>query len=233
VHRGPQRGDTADVDRRIPDPLDDTVGCVDADGDVSAGTTCPVGGSPVPRSEQYGFAATLSSDPGYLEFTLPIGSGAGGSLGAADCDPAGVPVPDMVAAIFRCRLARDGISGAEQDTIVAQAEVISRCESGWNATAEAFGGRFASTPDPADGQLYTEQGVFMIDAATANSGWVEGGSGALQNPVANINGAASLWLATRGWEQFGCATGVTGGFEGGPVLAVYGGPPLPSWARSY
>lgn len=204
---------------------------------IEAASTCPPGAATVPRMARYGFAEPIQSSPGYLEFTLPVGAGAPDStaaaLSAADCAPAGVPIPNMVAAIFRCRLAREMVTGPEQDRVVAEALVVSRCESGWNASARAFAGRFAEAANPADGRRYTQAGVFMIGRDLADGGWLTGGYRAVADPVANINAAASLWLSTRGWEQFGCAVGVTGGFEAGPVLPQHGGPELPSWAAAY
>lgn len=209
-----------------------TVGCSSGSG-LRADTACARGERSVPRMARWGFSAPVAAIPGYLEFTLPVpDDGAAGSLSAPDCAPAGIPVANMVAAIFRCRLDRAGVTGTEQDTVVAQALTVARCESGWNASARAYAGRYLSAPNPADGRTYTHAGVFMIDAERA-AGWVPGGAAKLLDPVANINGAASLWLATRGWEQFGCATGTVGGFEAGPVLPQFGGPKLPAWASQY
>lgn len=217
----------------VLDWLGRTVGCISPDGAVTEATTCPPGSTPVPNRARWGFAAPISTSPGYLEFTVPLASDKDSSLGTANCAPAGVPVANQVAAIFRCRLAREGIVGEQADTVVAEALVVSRCESGWNPTAAAFGGRFATTAHPVTGRTYTHRGVFMIPADVAEAGWVTGGSAALTDPVANINAAASLWLTTRSWDQFGCATGAPSGFQAGPVLPQHGGPALPDWAFSY
>lgn len=214
--------------------LTTVVGCVSSQGTVTAAATCPSDQTPVPNAARWGFAAPLAVSPGYLEFTLPIGADGTSSLGTPNCAPAGIAVANQVASIFRCRLAREGIVGADQEQVVAEALTISRCESGWNATAAAFGGRFAATTHPVTGRTYTHRGVFMLTQAQAQAGWVDGGLDAVNDPAANINAAASLWLATGGWEQFGCATGADpDGFEMGPVLPVYGGPDLPAWARLY
>lgn len=211
--------------------LQATVGCLSDSGQLSAASLCEEG-TPVPQEARWGFAEPLASVPGYLEFTLPLGEGTQSSLAAPDCSPSGIPVANMVAAIFRCRLAREGVLGAVQDTVVAQALVVSRCESGWNSSAAAFGGRYATSPNPSDGKRYTHRGVFMLTSELSDA-WVAGGAANVSDPVANINAAASLWLSTRGWEQFGCATGGTGGFEAGPVLAQYGGPALPAWSSTF
>lgn len=214
--------------------LTTTVGCVAPDGAVTAAAECAPGQTPVPNAARWGFAAPLAVSPGYIEFTLPVGADASSSLGTPNCNPAGMPIANQVAAIFRCRLARDGIVGPEQQQVVAEALTISRCESGWNATAAAFGGRFASNAHPLTGHIYSHRGVFMLPEEVTRSGWVVGGMDAVNDPIANINAAASLWLSTRGWEQFGCATGADpGGFEAGPVLPLYGGPALPAWAHTY
>ena len=207
-----------------------TAGCL-ANGVATVASSCPASATALPRMTRYGFAAPVPAIPGYLEFTLPVASA--DSTAAPDCNPSGLSVPNMVAAIFRCRLDREAVTGAVQAQVVAEALVVSRCESNWNAAARAYAGRYATAPNPADGTLYTQTGVFMISQPLADAGWVTGGSAASADPVANINAAASLWLATRGWEQFGCATGVKTGFEAGPVLAQYGGPQLPAWSRQY
>lgn len=206
-----------------------TVGC-DTGGQIVAATSCAVGSTVVPRSARYGFIAPASQVPGYYEFVVPLTAD---GPAPADCNPAGVSVAQMVASIFRCRLSLAGVRPDVTADVVAQALVVSRAESGWNAAARAYAGRFAVDPNPADGKTYTQAGVFLISAAVADAGWVPGGKDALTDPVANINGAASLWLATRGFEQFGTATGRGAGFTAGPVLPQYGGPPLPKWAGQY
>lgn len=214
--------------------LSATAGCVSADGTTVAATECTSDQTPIANAARWGFVVPLAVSPGYLEFTLPIGADGSSSLGTPNCSPTGISAANQVASIFRCRLARAGVVGVEQERVVAEALTVSRCESGWNATAAAFGGRFATTPNPRTGLTYTHRGIFMLTQDQANAGWVVGGSDALTDPIANINAAASLWLTTHGWEQFGCATGAaTDGFELGPVLPQYGGPALPDWSHLY
>jgi hypothetical protein len=55
----------------------------------------------------------------------------------------------------------------------------------------------------------------------------------LTDPVVNANAAASLWLTSRSWERWGCATGHGEVFESGPVLPAYGGADLPAWSKEY
>lgn len=213
--------------------LTQTVGCVAGDGTVTAGERCASDQTPVPNAARWGFSAPLQVSPGYLEFTVPLAGTRDSSLAAPNCKPTGLPVANQVAAIFRCRLAREGVVGPTQDAVVAEALTVSRCESGWNPSAAAFGGRFATTAHPTTGRTYSHRGVFMVTAELATDGWVIGGPDAVTDPAANINAAASLWLSTRSWEQFGCATGDPGGFQAGPVLPQFGGPTLPDWASVY
>ena len=209
------------------------VGC-SANGKVSTlsggSTQCPPGAAPVLRSQLYGFVAPAERIPGYLEFVLPVGQSA---TSAADCKPAGVPVPNMVASIFRCRLGRAGVAGTEAEAVVAQALVVSKCSSQWNSAAQLFAGKYARQPNPADGRTYSETGVFALRSQLADTGWVRGGRARLVDPVANINAAASMWLATRGWEQFPCAVGTDPQLKVPASLPAYGGPAVPSWATQY
>lgn len=197
---------------------------------LERGSSCPAGATPVLRSQLYGFAAPVERIPGYLEFVLPLGDGDGPP---ADCAPQGVPVPDVVASVFRCRLAQAGIAGKAADTVVAEALVVSKCSSGWNASAQLFAGRYARQPNPADGRVYSERGVFALRGELADAGWVKGGRAKLSDPVANVNAAASLWLASRGWEQFPCAVGSDPQLKVAASLPQYGGPALPEWATQY
>lgn len=187
---------------------------------------CAVGAE-VTQAQLYGFVAPVARIPGYLEFVLATGDD---TATPPDCTPAGVSVDKMIASIFRCRLARANIGPAVAETVVAEALVVARCASEWNSAAQVFAGRYATTPNPEDGRYYTEAGVFGLRSELAESGWL---TGDVHDPVANINAAASLWLATRGWEQFACATGTDPGLDAGPVLERYGGPTLPAWATAY
>lgn len=201
------------------------VGCL-AGHTISLGTkSCPRGATPIQRLERYGFAAPAVQIPEYLEFVLATSSA------PQNCSPPpATSVATKVASIWRCRLQLAGVSPAETRRVVAAAEVVSLCESGWNPAARAYGGTWSTTPNPVDGKTYTNQGVFMISAHQAARFAPPGAS--MLEPVANINAAANLWLATRSFAAFGCATG-HGSFDHGPVLTEYGGPPLPTWAYSY
>lgn len=210
--------------------LHQTVGCLPASGDTAGwrpGGECTPQEQPVKRMQRYGFAAPAPRMPGYLEFVLPTGDD---TAAAADCTPAGMPVDRMVAAVFRCRLARAAVPAHRIDQVVSEALVVSRCASGWNPAARVFAGRYAEAPHPDNGRRYTEAGVFGLRGELVDAGWVVG---EVSDPVANMHAAASVWLATRGWEQFPCATGTDPGLDVGPVLPAYGGPALPDWSLSY
>lgn len=212
--------------------LNATAACIDPNGTATNATTCPTGSTPVTRMALYGFAAPLATSRGYLEFVLPIASGTQGSLGTPNCTPTGVSVANQVAAIFRCRLAREGIIGTDQDRIVAEALVVARASSGWNALAHAFAGRFTTTKHPDTGKTYTHAGVFMLTNDQA-ADWVPGGIDSLTNPIANINAAASIYLTTHSWNHFPFATGTDTTLAPTPALPQHGGPPLPEWAALY
>jgi hypothetical protein len=208
------------------DWLYDVVGCITAGGRVEIGpTSCTSGEGPVLRMERYGFEAPAAQVPEYLVYILPTSSS------TQNCDPAASsPVPVMVAEIWRCVLAENGVSSATAKPVVAQAEVVSLCESSWNAQAIAYGGKYATTPDPITGSTVTNEGVFMLTSSEMAQYGISGSSGT--DAVANITAAAQLWSATKSFVAFGCATG-HGGFGSGPVLPQYGGPPVPDWAYTY
>lgn len=213
--------------------LNKPIACRDPDGTLTENLPCTDEQTPIPNMTQWGFATPLPTSPGYLEFTLPIGTDKNSSLSTPNCAPHGLPTANQIAAIFRCRLARENITGPDQDKVVAEALTVARCASGWNPNAAAFGGRHTSTPHPTLGHTYTNQGVFMLTEAHARAGWLPEGETSLKDPIANINAAASLWLTTKSWDQFDCATGNDTTFQPGPVLPQYGGPDLPKWAHQY
>lgn len=211
--------------------LQKTVACRKEDNTLEEATSCAPNETPIPNSARYGFTAPHPQSPGYLEFTFPVGVDHNSSLATPNCEPNGIPIANQISSIFRCRLSREGIVGPEQDKVVAEALTVSRCESGWNATAAAFAGRYATTPHPITGKTYTNKGVFMLTDTHVQEAWLDNGDPL--NPIANINAAAKLWITTRSWDEFGCATGTTDGFQAGPVLPQYGGPDVPDWAFLY
>lgn len=205
--------------------LQDVVGCLQSGEAVLGPSSCPTG-EPVRRLHRYGFVSPDPSNLAHVEFALPVGG-----RQVANCAPSrAVPVPDMVAQIFRCRLAREQVDPEQTASAVAEALVVSRCESLWNARALALDGRFRNAPHPVTGQVVSEAGVFMLPDSLGK--WAPSGADRL-DPVQNINAAASLWLASRDWSQWPCATGRRSSYASGPVLPQYGGPELPSWSLEY
>ena len=204
------------------------VGCVTTAGYAAGPGPCPAGTTAVQRLQRYGFATPAAHIPAYLVFVLPTTTPATLNL----CTPSeALPVPQIVASVFRCRLLAAGVPAADTQVQVSSALVVSRCESQWNTGAKAFGGAWSQTPNPTTGKTYTNAGLFLWSNDQATR-YLPGGPGSLGDPVASANGAASLWLATRSWASYGCATG-HGVFDTGPVLPQYGGPPLPGWALSF
>ncbi|MCP4792017.1 MAG: hypothetical protein GY882_01575 [Actinomycetia bacterium] len=182
-----------------------TIGCWSV-SDLRLGTSaCTSAEIPVERLQIYGYVAPMSWEPWHIEIGLPADE-----VAAADClPPSHYQVPEMVAAIWRCHLLAAGIGGSTMDAVVADALLVSRCESTWDPEAVAFGGRYIDTPHPATGQIHTATGIFSIDRATADA-LVEGGYANAHDPVANINAAARLFLSgldADPWAPWSCATG--------------------------
>lgn len=225
--------------------IDSVVGCMGPHQQTSIGfTSCASGNSPIVQSQLYGFVIPMSWEPWHMVLGIPIGTPGNTSPGApvaANCNPPSTyTVPQMIASIFGCRLSQAGIHGAQKATIIAQAEVVSKCESSWNPSAVALGGRYMYTPDPATGMRYTATGVFQFITTSAQA-YVPGGFAAATNPVANIQGAATYFLAelhggnpSHPWTPWACA-GANDGFAKSSVLPGYPGGPssLPAWAYSY
>jgi hypothetical protein len=200
------------------------VGCL-VSGRVTLGPSHCTSGSPIYQMERYGFGGPAAQVPTYLAYVLPTTSS------TQSCNPgAASPVPVLVAQIWRCVLYEHHVSSAVSSDVVAQAEVVSLCESGWNRSAVAFGGKYLRLADPLTGSPVTNQGIFMLSYGEMRA---YGPPGALaSDAVANIRAAAELWATSSSFESFGCATG-HGVFDSGPVLPAYGGPNVPAWAYAY
>jgi hypothetical protein len=219
--------DIADTDTPALDWLHQIVGCISGVTVVLNQSSCPSGSLSLSRMQRYGFVNPDPQIPSYLDFVLPTY----GSIQNSCSPPSSLSVPQIIASVFRCRLEAAGIDPTTTATEVASALVVSRCESSWNPAALAFGGRWLTTPDPATNRTYDNAGVFMLSSTQART-YVPGGPAARTSTSASANGAASLWLTTRSWAAFGCATG-HGAFDAGPVLPQYGGPPLPAWSLAF
>lgn len=214
------------------------IGC-EQNGTVSLGqTSCPQPATAVVRSQLYGFVFPIPWNASDMQLGLPT-SVTGGST-AANCNPPpDLAIPSMIAQIFRCRLTQAGITGPQQVQIVAQALVVTKCESSWNPNALAFNGAYRYQPDPATGLRYSAAGIFQFIDTSANA-WVPGGYAAVLNPVANIQGGASYFLSgyrsnpATAWDPWACA-GVNDGFQKKSVLPgyPYGPAALPAWAYQY
>lgn len=160
---------------------------------------------------------------------------------SAAADPCAQPpagsVPDLVATVFRCRLAPH--LGAERAAhVAAEAVVVAECESHFDPGAVVFDGRYTRQPHPLTGMYYTATGVFQFIRTTADE-FIVGGYAAATDPVANIEGAVRVYLDSlakggRGWESWECAA-VNGSFRPASVLPGWPGGPgqLPSWAYDY
>lgn len=219
------------------------VGCYTSatSGYQSGVTSCAAGQVPVKRVQLYGFILPMAHEPWHIELGIPVEGYNDGGIGAS-CNPdRSATVPQMIGAIWRCRLGEAGISGGEADRIVAEAVVVAKCESGWNTSAVAFGGKYVSTPHPKTGSRYSAAGVFQFIRGTANS-WIPGGYANVHDPVANIDAASRLFLngyqtggSQGGWRPWECAVGALSGgsFRAQGVLPQFGGDALPDWAYQY
>lgn len=150
----------------------------------------------------------------------------------------GGPIPDVVAAIFRCHLRRAGFSEQAVGQTVAEAVVVAHCESRFDPKIVVFGGRYVDRPHPRTGYRYTAAGVFQFIRATAER-WIDGGYTHVRNPRANIDAAARLYLHNRasglaGWEDWACAA-ANDGFKRGSVLPNWPGGPeaMPEWSWEF
>lgn len=221
--------DLVDSDQHAIDFVSAVVGCVSHAAVTLGPTSCPSTSSPITRLERYGFIQPAPQIPSYLAFAL---SDVGTPNSLSQCSPPqSLSVPQIIASVFRCRLSAAQVTPVLVATTVQEALVVSRCESDWNPGAQAFAGQWRNTPNPLYNRTFTNAGVFMLDRAEAKTYMAPGGS--VSNAVDSANAAASMWLTTRSWQMYGCATG-RGIFDtGGPVLPQYQGPPLPLWTQSF
>lgn len=218
-------------------------GCATGDN-VTLGSTSCGGGSVVKQAQLYGFVIPMSWEPWHIEVGVTVDAGDGspgsGPVDASCNPPRSYTVPQMIGAIWRCRLDQAGITGSTQRQIVAEAVVVAKCESGWNSSAVVFNGRYLNTPHPRTGMRYSAAGVFQFIRGSANT-WVPGGYANVKDPVANIDGAARYFISNYkrggrrvGWAPWACAA-VNDGFAKKSVLPGFPGGPssLPSYAYQY
>lgn len=166
----------------------------------------------------------------------PAPAGGAGSTPLTTCDPsAATPIPDMVGAIFRCRLSAAGFSPDQVMQVTAEAVTVAHCESEFDPGAVIFEGRYRERPHPSTGSYYSATGIFQFIRDRADR-WIEGGYANATNPAANIDAAARMYLHNvergyPGWSDWACAA-ANDGFRPTSVLPGWpGGPPqLPAWA---
>lgn len=152
------------------------------------------------------------------------------------CSPAPeTPVPDMVGAIFRCRLAAAGFAPDDVRRITAEAVAVAQCESEFDPHAVVFDGRYRDAAHPATGSRYSATGVFQFIRDRADR-WIEGGYANATDPAANIDAAARVYIHNvqrgyPGWSDWACAA-ANDGFRATSVLPGWPGGPaeLPAWA---
>lgn len=213
------------------------IGCSDHSGTVSDPVegSCPTGFARVLRHEAYGFAAPLPDNPWHLEYELPLEPLDDATASRGDCRPAtSRAVAEVIAQVWRCRLAEAGLADGDADAVVARALVVARCASGWDPGARAFSGRYDNQPHPALGAPYTRWGLFQVAP-----GWFEALDPAADpfDAADNADLAATLYLSERqagrwGFDPFPCAAG-NDKLLADSVLPERGGPPLPPWAGMY
>lgn len=180
------------------------VACSSENGitDTAAGV-CAEGTSPVPRSLQYGFAATLVHSPNHLDFVVPLAA-----LPGSGCSPtAGSQALQLVATIWRCTLTQDGVEQETVAEIVASALLVADCTSNLDPAFASAGG----------------VGLFGLPASLALA--YVGPDADVFDPSYAAAAAAELWSAERrsgrsGWDPFTCRS----------ALPEFGGPPLPEWS---
>ena len=155
------------------------------------------------------------------------------------CSPAAeTPIPDMVGAIFRCRLEAVGFAPEDVRRITAEAVTVAQCESEFDPNAVIFDGRYRDSAHPATGSRYSATGIFQFIRDRADR-WIEGGYANATDPAANIDAAARVYIHNvqrgyPGWSDWACAA-ANDGFRATSVLPGWPGGPsqLPAWAWNH
>ena len=171
-------------------------------------------------------AAVATAEPAPAQAATPL----------TTCTPSpDVPVPTIVAAIFRCRLTEAGFAPEQVRQITAEALVVAECESHFDPNAVVFDGAYLNTPHPGTGSYYTAAGLFQFLRDRADR-FVEGGYANVTHPVANADAAARVYVRNAqrgfpGWSDWACAA-ANDGFRAVSVLPGWPGGPakLPQWA---
>ncbi len=174
-------------------------GCIDDAGEFSSGSECT--GTRVSNAERFGFATPNQDQPAVLSYVAPAGLGPEFRT-EADCTPYGMPEAAVIAAVFRCRLAQEAIPLPEREKVVKTALAVAECSSGLNPQSTVFGGQYVDVAKPGTDRKFPMGGLFGLSAAPP--AWQ---SGDLGDPVASATYAAKLWMASRSFADFFCATG--------------------------
>jgi hypothetical protein len=148
----------------------------------------------------------------------------------------GDDIPKLVTDIFQCRFLEAGYEPGWATYHAAEAVVVARCESLFDADAIVFNGAFLHQRHPYTGMYYSAAGVFQFIRKTADD-WIVGGYDNVVDPSANIDAAARLVIRNKalglaGWDDWACAMVNDGFKQGGSELPGYPGGPaeLPAWA---
>lgn len=182
----------------------EVVGCRSDEG-VSEPTpsgACPSGSVAVPRHLRYGLTRPFEHIPTHLEWGLPDETAPQAGCG----ERSDHSVAAVIAASWRCELARAGRPAEEIRLAAAGAVAQARCASGWNPAAVASGGRFLDTPDPRTGEPDTRAGVHLLSRDQATR-FVPGGYGRVRLVGPSATGGARMWLAAdpdARWAGFVC-----------------------------
>jgi hypothetical protein len=154
----------------------------------------------------------------HIEFSLGTLSVDAETYG--DCTPGGVPVPNRVSLVFRCRALEAGLGLQEAERLSKEAYLVAQCSSKFESGFASFEGRFRQTPNPSTGFTDDRVGIFGLSGEIA-ARWLMAGE-SLYSATANIDAAARIYVEERswgrwGWDLFACATGSDGLTK--PVIA--------------
>jgi hypothetical protein len=201
-----------------------TTACAALDGstrEVVDGAACQPDERAVARFEQYGFTAPLAMSPSHLEWGLQLSS-----VDDECNDSPARPVPELIAAVWRCELR--GLGADRAADVAAQAVAVAKCASGFAPGARVLDGRYAIAEHPVSKKTYPGQGVFGLPPDVVGK-LVAGGE--VADAWASTTAAVRWWLLERsagrdGWGPFVCTSD-----DGVLTDALAGG--TPEWARAY
>lgn len=204
-------------DKKVVEWLSSTAACIYGDGSIYA-PPCPKDATSIKMLERFGFIAPNREHLYHIEFSLGTLSVDAETYG--DCTPGGVPVPNRVSLVFRCRALEAGLGLQEAERISKEAYLVAQCSSRFESGFASFEGRFRQTPNPSTGFTDDRVGIFGLSGEIA-ARWLMAGE-SLYSATANIDAAARIYVEERswgrwGWDLFACATGSDGLTK--PVIA--------------